>query len=105
MKEVTETEFDATTRNGAVLVEFGAEWCGPCKAMAPILTRVSSEYAGRLDVVSVDIDKSQSLAMRFGVMSVPTMLLFNGGKAVDRIVGAVSEKELKKRIEQQVGSR
>ena len=105
MKEVTESEFDATTQRGAVLVEFGAEWCGPCKAMAPILTRVSSEYAGRLDVVSVDIDKSQTLAMRFGVMSVPTMLLFNDGKAVDRIVGAVSEKELKKRIDQQVGSR
>jgi thioredoxin 1 len=104
MKELTELDFDSTTRNGAVLIDFTAEWCGPCKVMVPVLTRLSTDYAGRLGVFSVDIDKCPVLAARHGVMSVPTMLLFTGGKAVERIVGAVSEKDLRKKIDQHLGA-
>lgn len=98
MREINENEFDGLTANGTVLVDFGAEWCAPCKAILPLLERVSSEFQGRMEVVSVDIDRSPSLAARHGVMSVPTLLLFRDGKQVERIVGAVSEKELRKRI-------
>jgi thioredoxin 1 len=99
MKEINENEFDSATTNGTVLIDFGAEWCAPCKALLPVLGKVATEYEGKMSVFSVDIDKSPSLAARHGVMSVPTMLLFRDGKQVERIVGAVSEKELKKRID------
>lgn len=102
MKELGENEFEARTGRGAVLVDFSAEWCGPCKAMLPILSRISEQYADRLEIFSVDIDKSPALAMRHGVMSVPTFLLFSEGKAVERIVGAVSEKELRKTLDRHV---
>ncbi|HVT02129.1 MAG TPA: thioredoxin [Thermoanaerobaculia bacterium] len=102
MQEVSEKEFDNLVGGGIVLVDFGAEWCGPCKAMLPVMRKLSTEYEGKLNVYSVDIDKTPSLAARHGVMSVPTMLFFKEGAAVDRIVGAVSEKELRKRIEQTI---
>jgi len=102
MQELSEKEFDTLIAGGNVLVDFGAEWCGPCKAMMPMMAKVSSEYQGRLQVYSVDIDKSPSLAARHGVMSVPTILFYKEGAAVDRIVGAVSERELRKRIEQTI---
>ena len=86
-----------------MLIDFGAEWCGPCKAMVPVLGRISEAYRGKVDVYSVDIDRSPSLAVRHGVMSVPTLLLFREGRAVERIVGAVSEKELRKAIDQHLG--
>lgn len=104
MRELSEQDFDTTIKRGAVLVDFSAEWCGPCKAMIPTLTRISEQYSGRVDIVSVDIDKAPMLAMRHGVMSVPTFLLFSDGKAVERIVGAVSEKDLKKAIDQHLGA-
>jgi thioredoxin 1 len=104
MKELSENEFETKTGQGTVLIDFSAEWCGPCKAMVPVLGRMSEQYAERLEIFSVDIDKSPALAMRHGVMSVPTLLLFREGKAVERIVGAVSEKELKKTLDRHVGA-
>src|SRR5688500_20191431 len=103
MKELTELDFDSTTRNGAVLIDFTAEWCGPCKVMVPVLTRLSTDYAGKLGVFSVDIDKRPVLAARHGVMSVPTMLLFTGGKAAERSVGAVSQTDRRNATEQHPG--
>jgi thioredoxin 1 len=99
MREINENEFSSLTATGTVLVDFGAEWCGPCKAILPTLNRVATEYSGKMEIVSVDIDKQPTLAARHGVMSVPTLLLFRDGKQVERIVGAVSEKELKKRLD------
>jgi thioredoxin 1 len=104
MREINEAEFDRLTGSGAVLVEFGAEWCGPCKAMLPTLKKLSSEMTGRLDIYSVDIDHSPELAARQGVMSVPTLLLFKSGKQVERIVGAVSEGGLRKKLEPHLGA-
>jgi thioredoxin 1 len=98
MRQINENEFAAVTSKGAVLVEFGAEWCGPCKAMLPTLNRMSTEYQGKMEIVSVDIDHSPNLAAKHGVMSVPTMMLFKDGKIVERIVGATSEGNLKKKI-------
>lgn len=99
MKQIGEQEFDSAVRNGAVLVDFSAEWCGPCKVIAPIVEKLSREYDGRLAVYSVDIDSDPNLAARNGVMSVPTLLVLKDGRQVERIVGAVSEKDLRKKIE------
>ena len=104
MKEITESEFQIATSNGVVLIDFSAEWCGPCKAMMPVIQRVSDQYDGKLQIFTVDIDKSPELAMRHGVMSVPTFLLFKAGSVVDRVVGAVPERELRKRIDQALGA-
>jgi thioredoxin 1 len=104
MNELNENDFDTKVGSGLALVDFGAEWCGPCKALVPTLTRISSAYEGRMSVYSVDIDSSPSLAARNGVMSVPTLILFKDGKAVDRVVGLISEGDLRTKIEGQIGS-
>ena len=71
--------FDETIANGVVLVDFFATWCGPCRMVAPVLEELAEKYAGRMEIVKVDVDQSQSLAMRFGVQSIPTLLLFKNG--------------------------
>jgi thioredoxin 1 len=103
LKEISNEQFQDAISKGTVLVDFSAEWCGPCKAMMPVLQRVSSEYGDRLDIYTVDIDKQPELAAKHGVMSVPTFLIYHDGRQVDRMVGAVSEKDLKKKFEAYVG--
>ena len=102
MKELQEADFSTATSTGTVLVDFGAEWCGPCKTLLPVLRKISTEYEGRLSVYSVDIDAQPGLAALNGVMSVPTMLLFKDGTQVDRVVGALSERDLKQKLEPHV---
>jgi thioredoxin 1 len=104
MREINESEFDSITANGVVVVEFGAEWCGPCKAIAPILNKLSADLQEQVSIYSVDIDRSTSLAARHGVMSVPTILVMRGGKVVERVVGATSEGNLRKKIEPHLGA-
>lgn len=104
MKQIGEGEFDEAVRSGAVLVDFSAEWCAPCKMMMPVIDKVAGELSGRLSVFKVDIDQDPELAARHGVMSVPTFLMLKDGKAVERIVGACSEKDLRKRIDPHLGA-
>jgi thioredoxin 1 len=84
--------------NGLVVVDFWAEWCGPCRAIAPILEQLATSYAGRLRVVKVDVDQNQKTTMRFNVRSIPALLFFKDGKHVDTIVGLTQKPALEARI-------
>ncbi|HWR51939.1 MAG TPA: thioredoxin [Bryobacteraceae bacterium] len=101
---VTDTNFDTEVVNSAVpvLVDFWAEWCGPCKMMSPTVEQVATEYAGRLKVVKVDVDENGGTAMRYNIRGIPTLLLFKGGKVVESRVGAVGKSEVLKMLERHV---
>jgi thioredoxin 1 len=81
-----------------VLVDFWAEWCGPCRAIAPVLEELAGEAAGRLKVVKVDVDQNQPLAGQFGVRSIPTLLVFQDGKVQQQMVGAMNKAALMARL-------
>jgi thioredoxin 1 len=78
-----------------VLVDFWAEWCGPCKMIAPLLDELADEYDGKVKIGKVNIDEQQSLATEYGIRAIPTLLLFNKGQVADQIVGARSKRDFK----------
>ena len=78
-----------------VLVDFWAEWCGPCKAVAPILDELAEEYDGRVKIAKVNIDEQQEIATQYGIRAIPTLLLFDKGQVADQIVGLRSKRDLK----------
>jgi thioredoxin 1 len=82
-----------------VLVDFWAEWCGPCKMIAPILDEIAKEKAGSLKVAKVNVDHNQSLSARYGIRAIPTLLLFKDGQLRDQVTGMTSKKDLLNRIE------
>ena len=86
-------------RSGFALVDFTAAWCPPCRMLAPHVDAIASEFADELTVVKVDVDDQPGLAARFGVLSVPTLIFFRDGRAVDRIVGAMAPAALRARVE------
>ncbi|GEM86561.1 thioredoxin [Meiothermus granaticius] len=87
--EVTDASFDQTLKdNPVVLVDFWAEWCGPCRMVAPVLEEIAKEYEGKLIVAKLDVDTNPQTAMRFRVMSIPTIILFKNGQPVEVMVGA-----------------
>ncbi|MBE0430456.1 MAG: thioredoxin [Dehalococcoidia bacterium] len=83
-----------------VMVDFWAQWCGPCLATAPVLEELANEYAGKMDFVKVDVDANGPLAAKYGIASIPTMLVFKGGEPVQQITGYKPKKELQKALDE-----
>jgi len=97
---LTDATFDETVSSSdvPVLVDFWAEWCGPCKVIAPILEEIATEQAGRVKIAKINIDENLDVTRRFEVMSIPTLLLFKDGEAVQRLIGAKPKGQLLQEI-------
>ncbi|CAJ0992592.1 thioredoxin TrxA [Pantoea sp. Nvir] len=97
---LTDESFDATVlkAEGVTLVDFWAEWCGPCKMIAPILDEIAEEYCGRLTIAKMNIDNNPSTAPKYGIRGIPTLLLFKNGVVAATKVGALSKSQLKEFI-------
>jgi thioredoxin 1 len=103
IKEMTASELnELLSHRGVVLADFSTTWCPPCRAMAPIVERLAARFAGRADVVKIDVERADELASAHGVRGLPTFLLFADGQVVDRIVGMASEKALAALVESQL---
>ena len=100
-KEVTDATFEEEVSNAEtpVLVDFWADWCAPCKMIAPIVEELATEFDGKVKFAKVDVDSNPKSAMNFGIRGIPTLLIFSGGKPVDTVVGAVPKSVLKRRLE------
>jgi len=94
--EVTDKTFEEMVLNAELptVVDFWAVWCGPCKMIAPVLEEIAGEYAGQLQIAKLDVDTNNATAYQFGVMSIPTLILFKEGQAVERIVGNMPKEKL-----------
>ena len=104
VQHVTDASFDSDVMQAdvPVLIDFWAPWCGPCKAIAPVLDELAKDYAGRLKIVKMNVDDNQTTPSKFGVRSIPNLLLFKGGQVKEQIVGAVPKAVLVKAIDQVV---
>jgi len=97
---ITDAEFQTTVAEGVTLVDFWAPWCGPCRMIAPILDELAGELKDRARIVKINVDENPLVAGQFGVMSIPTLLLFKNGQKVDQKVGGQAKPQLKSFIEQ-----
>lgn len=98
--EVTDGTFEHEVLNSEVpvVVDFWAEWCGPCRAIAPVLEQIADEYDGELRIAKLDVDENPTTAMQYAVQSIPTLVVFKAGEQVERVVGAVSKEALLARV-------
>src|SRR4030081_1122247 len=100
LTQITDAACDTEIRGETpVLVDFWAEWCGPCRMVAPVLEQIAVEQVGKLKIVKLNVDDNQQTPMQFGVSGIPTMILFKDGEMVERIVGFMPKPQLMKRIE------
>jgi len=104
IKNVTEANFEAEVikATGPVLVDFWAEWCGPCRMIAPLLDEVASGYQGKLQVAKMNVDENRDIPAKFGIRGIPTLMLFKGGQLAATKVGAMSKSQLKAFIDSHI---
>ena len=98
--EISDSNFnEIVSKNSVVLVDFWAEWCGPCRMIAPMIEELANEYNGKAVIGKLDVDNNQESSIKFGVRSIPTLLVFKNGELVDRHVGAVPKETLSKSLD------
>jgi thioredoxin 1 len=107
VKYVTDSSFEKDVLQSAkpVLVDFWAEWCAPCRMIAPTIDAIAEQYAETAEVVKVNVDDNTGTAQRYGIKGIPTLILFNGGKEVERVVGATSKDSISRMIEKHAGAK
>ncbi|RMD88790.1 MAG: thioredoxin [Calditrichaeota bacterium] len=101
---ITDENFETEVLNSdkPVLIDFWAEWCGPCKAIAPAIEELAEEFEGKVKVGKLDVDNNQKIPIQYGIRSIPTLLFFKNGTVVDTIIGAVPKQQIKSKLEELV---
>lgn len=104
VKEATDNNFEADilSSDKPVLVDFWAEWCGPCRMIAPSVEQVAADYEGKANIYKMNVDENMNVPQRFGIRGIPTLILFKNGQEQERIVGAVSREAIAKVVEKYV---
>jgi thioredoxin 1 len=102
--ELNDSSFDTEVINSEkpVLVDFWAPWCGPCKALGPVIEEISNDFVDRVKVGKVNVDENPEISMKFGIRSIPTLIVFKNGEVQDQIIGAVPKSEIEKALEKVV---
>jgi thioredoxin 1 len=103
VKTFTDSNFDDETKQGVVLVDFWAEWCGPCRRMAPTVDALASEFDGRATVAKLNVDENPNVPGRYAIRGIPTLLLFKEGRLADTIVGLAAKDDIARMIERHLG--
>ena len=102
IKHLDDSTFDSTIQNGVTLVDFYADWCGPCRMIAPIIEEIANEMTGQITVAKLDIESAQNTTAKLNVTSIPTIIIFKGGEEVNRIVGVRDKESLLEMIRENI---
>jgi thioredoxin 1 len=102
VKTFTDSNFDQEIKTGVVLIDFWAEWCGPCRRLAPTVDALATEYDGRATVAKMNVDENPNTPGRFMIRGIPTMLIFKNGELADQIVGLAAKEEIAKKLDSQL---
>ena len=102
VKTFTDSNFDQEVKTGVVLIDFWAEWCGPCRRLAPTVDALATEYDGRATVAKMNVDENPNIPGRFMIRGIPTMLIFKNGELADQIVGLAAKEEIAKKLDLQL---
>jgi thioredoxin 1 len=103
VKTFTDSNFDDETKNGVVLVDFWAEWCGPCRRLAPTVDALATDFDGRATVAKLNVDENPNVPGRYAIRGIPTLLLFKDGQLAETIVGLVPKDDIARLIERHLG--